>query len=80
MIDFLGYVPFSLDGCSIRKQLYYARLITGKTQRQVAELLGCDTSNLRHIELGKRNPQAKVRRKIEGYFLQLLKQFRWLRF
>jgi transcriptional regulator with XRE-family HTH domain len=33
IIDFLGYFPFEVDNLSLGKQLYYARLITGKTQR-----------------------------------------------
>jgi DNA-binding XRE family transcriptional regulator len=67
IIDFLGYVPFSLDGCSIGKQLYYARIVTGKTQKQVAELIGCDASNLRYIELDQRKPGMETRSKIEEY-------------
>lgn len=68
IIEFLAYAPFSPDGCSIGKQLYYARLVTGKTQREIAKLFGCDESNLRYIELDKRNPGMETRRKIEEYF------------
>ncbi len=68
IIEFLGYVPFSLDGCSIGKQLFYARIVTGKTQEEVAKIIGCDESNLRYIELDKRNPGMETRRKIEEYF------------
>lgn len=68
IIDFLGYVPFSLEGCSIGKQLYYARLLNGKTQEEVAKIIGCDESNLRYIELGKRIPQKKIMSKIQ-YFI-----------
>lgn len=67
IIEFLRYIPFSLDGCSIGKQLYYARLVTGKTQQEVAKLIGCDESNLRSIELGRRKPGVDTTRKIEEY-------------
>ena len=67
IIDFLGYFPFKIDGQSLGKQLYYARLITGKTQKEVAELIGCDASNLRHIELDARMPLMRVRVKIKGF-------------
>lgn len=67
IIDFLDYIPFKVDDCSIGKQLYYARLITGKTQKQVAKIIGCDTSNMRRIELDQRVPQDKTRGKIEDF-------------
>ena len=67
VIDFIGYIPFKLEGCSLGKQLYYARLITGKTQKEVANLIGCDASNLRYIELDQRKPGAETRGKIEEY-------------
>jgi transcriptional regulator with XRE-family HTH domain len=67
IIAFLGYFPFEVEDSSIGKQLYYARLITGKTQRQIARLIGCDASNLRRIELNQRNPFGKTREKIEAY-------------
>ena len=46
----------------------YSRLLSGKTQKQVGELLDCGASNLRYIELGRRNPQDGVGSKIEEYF------------
>jgi transcriptional regulator with XRE-family HTH domain len=67
IIDFLGYFPFPVDNLSLGKQFYYARLITGKTQKQVAAQIGCDASNLRYIELGKRKPRMRVRAKIQGF-------------
>jgi DNA-binding XRE family transcriptional regulator len=67
IIDFIGYIPFTSDGQSFGKQLCHARLITGKTQRQVAKLIGCDASNLRYIELDRRKPGMETRRKIEEY-------------
>ncbi|MFN0177060.1 MAG: helix-turn-helix domain-containing protein [Saprospiraceae bacterium] len=67
IIDFIGYIPFEVEDFTIGKQLYYARLLTGKTQKQVAELIGSDASNLRYIELGQRVPREKTREKIEEY-------------
>lgn len=67
IIDFLGYVPFSLDGCSIGKRLYYARLISGKTQEEVVKIVGCDKSNLGRIEPGFQKPLRKTREKIERF-------------
>ena len=64
VIDFLGYFPFSFEGASIGEQLYYARLILGKTQKEAAEIIGCDASNLRLIELDKRKPHERINRKI----------------
>jgi len=67
IISFLGYIPFTFEGQSLGKQLYYARLITGKTQRQVANIIGCDTSTIRCIELDKRNPFPRTCEKIETF-------------
>jgi len=67
IISFLGYIPFTFETVSLGKQLHYARHITGKTQRQVANLIGCDTSTIRCIELDQRKPFARTLKKIEDY-------------
>ncbi len=67
VIDFIGYIPFKLEDCSLGKQLYYAGLVTEKTQKEVANLIGCDASNLRRIELNQRKPEMETRKKIEEY-------------
>ena len=67
IITFLGYFPFTGNDHSLGKRLYYARLITGKTQEQVAHLIGCDESTLRLIELDEREPYEGTRGKIEEY-------------
>jgi transcriptional regulator with XRE-family HTH domain len=67
IIAFIGHFPFKVDGISLGKQLYYARLITGKTQKQVADQIGCDASNLRYIELNAKKPLTGVRAKIHGF-------------
>lgn len=73
--EFLGYLPFKTEDLSIGKKLYLARLISGKTQEQIAVELGCDESNLRFIELGVRNPGVKTFRKIENYYDSVLSGF-----
>jgi len=75
IIAFIGYFPFSDNNLSLGKQLYYARLVTGKTQKQVAAIIGCDASNLRYIELDQRKPQAKTLEKIQGYIHNALTNF-----
>ena len=67
IVEFLGYFPFIYDGQSLGRRLYYARLITGKTQKQVSDVIGCDASNLRYIELDQRKPQVKTCQKIQDY-------------
>lgn len=67
IIEFLGYFPFSGSNQTLGKQLYYARLITGKNQKEVADEIGCDESNLRYIELDQRVPQAKIKEKIRDF-------------
>ena len=65
IIQFLGYCPQASN--SPGRQLKIARLISGKTQREVAEMIGCDASNLRYIELDRRKPQPKTWAKIQGF-------------
>ncbi len=67
IIAFIGSFPFSGGEHSLGKQLHYARLITGMTQKQVGNMIGCDASNLRRIELDEREPQPKTREKIEEF-------------
>lgn len=67
IIRFLGYVPFKDQGVSLGKKLHFARLLSGKTQEQVAIRIGCDESNLRQIELDKRRPGKRTLLKIERF-------------
>lgn len=67
IIHFLGYIPFQVEGLSIGKKLYFARLLSGKTQDQVAAEIGCDGSNLRRIELSQRNPRKEIYYKIQKF-------------
>ena len=67
IIQFLGYIPFNGEGLSLGKKLYYARLLSGKTQEQVAAKIGCDESNLRYIELDRRRPGNRTLLKIQRF-------------
>lgn len=75
IIAFLGYLPFQEDG-SLAKRLHLARLISGKTQKQAAEAMGCDASNLRFIELDIREPGCQTKRKILEFIEGVLREFR----
>lgn len=66
IIEFLGYTPF-LENESLGNRLYWARLVSGKTQAEVSKEIGVDESNLRWIELDVRKPLRKTREKIEGF-------------
>jgi len=66
IIQFLGYVPTS-GKQELGERLRQARRILGHTQEQAAKKMGCDESNIRYIELGKRNPWEKTSQKIEIY-------------
>jgi DNA-binding XRE family transcriptional regulator len=67
IIEFLGYFPFTLTGCSLGKKLYYVRLIRGKTQWQVAKLIGCDAATIRGIDLEQRKSFTRTSEKIQDY-------------
>ena len=75
IIQFIGYFPFNNDRTSIGRQLYNARLLSGKTQEQVAKLTGCDESNLRLIENGKRKPYAKTCARLQKFINNAFKVF-----
>ncbi|MDO8366817.1 MAG: helix-turn-helix transcriptional regulator [Saprospiraceae bacterium] len=68
ILEFLGYFPFYKDSQSIGEQLRLARMISGKTQAEVAKEIGVDESTLRWVELGTRKPFRKTREKIERFF------------
>ena len=76
IILFLGYIPFQEEALSIGRKLYFARLLTGMTQEQVAAKIGCDESNLRYIELDKRKPGKQTMAKIQGFLATADKKFR----
>lgn len=59
IIALLGYFPFSFETAPLEKQLYYARLITGKLQIEVAKEIGCDHTGLCRIEQGLRKKKRR---------------------
>ena len=63
IIGFLGYMPFASEEGSLGKRLHLARLVNGMTQEEAAKMIGCDESNLRFIELDKRQPHPGTRLK-----------------
>ena len=67
IIAFLGYFPFTVEGESLAKQLYYARLISGKTQEEVANIVGCDESIVRLVERNARHPKGPMLTKIQAF-------------
>ncbi len=67
IIQFIGYFPFSTDGLTLGKKLYYARILKGLSQEAAANLLGCDESNLRMIELDQRKPMRQIFSKIDQF-------------
>ena len=69
IIKFLGYFPTNEQQGSLGKRLRQARQILGHTQEQAAKKMHCDESNIRYIELGKRNPQKDTIKRIERYIL-----------
>lgn len=74
VMAFLGYLPFQEDG-SLARRLHLARLISGKTQKEAAEVIGCDASNLRFIELERRKPGGQTMRKILEFIDGVFEEF-----
>lgn len=74
IIEFLQYVPF-YENKSLGKRLYMARLVSGKTQAETAELMDVDESNLRRIELDTQKPFQKTRKNIEGFIRDVMEKF-----
>ena len=72
IIEFLGYVPCLSNESSLCRRLHLARMVTGKTQEEVAEKIGVYESTLRWIELGKRMSFCKTREKIEAFVEEAL--------
>ncbi|MEO5906284.1 MAG: helix-turn-helix transcriptional regulator [Saprospiraceae bacterium] len=75
VIQFLGYKPFPEEGLSLGKKLFFARLLSGMTQKQVASKIDCDESNLRYIELDKRTPGQMTLAKIQKFIASAYSDF-----
>ena len=67
ILEFMEYVPNEWRDAPFHKRLFYSRMITGKTQRQVASEIGLDLSTIQFAERSKRNTIHKTRRKIFDY-------------
>lgn len=67
IINFMGYFPFADVYNTLGEQLYYARLITGKTQTQVASIIGSTGATLSRLELNLCKPRPRTFDKIREY-------------
>ena len=74
-IEFLGYVPIYENTQRFEGQLYLTRMITGKTQAQVAKEILVDQTTLRRVELGSQKPVRKTREKIEAFIKDAFERF-----
>ncbi|MCB0526096.1 MAG: helix-turn-helix transcriptional regulator [Saprospiraceae bacterium] len=75
IIEFLGYVPIYENTQSFEGRLYLTRMITGKTQAQVAKEILVDQTTLRRVELGSQKPVRKTREKIEAFIKDAFERF-----
>ena len=66
IIEFLGYVPFSL-GETFPDRLKAYRMVKGLTQRQLAQELGVDPATVRTWEAGKSKPRPETREYLEPF-------------
>ena len=64
IIEFLGYVPFSM-GESFPEKLKAYRMLKGLTQVQLADELGVDPTTVRLWEAGAQKPMRRLRERIE---------------
>ena len=65
IIDFLGYVPFSM-GESFPEKLKAYRKLRGLTQQQLADVLGVVLPTVQTWEAGIHQPRPEMRERVEG--------------
>ena len=65
IIDFLGYVPFSM-GEAFPEKLKTYRMIHGLTQQQLADVLGVVLPTVQTWETGIHQPRPKTRERVLG--------------
>ena len=63
VIDFLGYVPFSMGG-SFPEKLKAYRKLRGLTQQQLADVLGVVLPTVQTWEAGIHQPMPKMRERV----------------
>ena len=69
IIDFLGYVPFSM-GKSFPEKLKTYRMLHGLTQQQLADALGVVLPTVQTWEAGIHQPMPKMRERVPGIIMQ----------
>ncbi|RLG05747.1 MAG: transcriptional regulator [Thaumarchaeota archaeon] len=60
IIEFLGYIPYDIQGLSPGEELRLLRRILGLSQEKLAKKLGIDPSTLWRWEKGKRKPPGDI--------------------
>lgn len=63
IVNFLGYVPFSL-GDSFPERLMAYRMIRGLSQKQLARELGIDPTTVRRWEAGIGQPSRRLKERV----------------
>ena len=71
IIEFLGYIPKSLQPSNPRKKIATSRRFLGLTQKEVAHYLGIDPSTLGGWERDKTRPSKKELKKLDILFTLL---------
>lgn len=69
IIDFLGYVPFSM-GESFPARLKAYRMVKGLTQQELARELGVDRSTMQLWEAGTQRPRRETQERVLGVIEQ----------
>lgn len=57
IFNFLGYFPFDRKKFSFGTEVFYARMISGFTLKELSALTGLSSDGLYYIERGLRNPR-----------------------
>ena len=64
IIEFLGYVPFSM-GESFPEKLKAYRMVKGLSQKELAKLIGVDETTARKWEAGTSQPRQETQEHVE---------------
>ena len=67
-MEFLGYIPFSVQAKTLGERIVTSRQILGITQEELAKRLGIDPSTLGRWERNENHPQQKFLEGLEGQF------------
>jgi transcriptional regulator with XRE-family HTH domain len=67
IINFIGYLPFTIRNVPIGNLLLDKRLTMGHTRCEAAARIGCDPSTVKNIEHGSRQPTNTTTKRIIKY-------------